>query len=387
MRSEPSTKTGAIVFLIGIAVTLTGIILEWVQLSMPGLRAHYLALSTTLYIDIGPGLTAASVAWIVSSINPIKKFYLIPIAIGIISPTPTLILGSAIINMGYLGAIIWHLTIFSIPPALITSGVIAGIVVERHRRRDEVPDIKVGFEKHLLYLIAIALFLIFLREPLALLRLVILALATWILWHFISPRLAFYLLVRKMRKGMGRYELIFHKRTGEELTLSNAFSKSYYPLAFGLGFSLTLFNIVELFPFFEISMPSDPMAKAVQLVMFSILAVVVGSAYVGPVVWLYRDSGIRIKDNAAMVVEEPKIHSFANNLVEVYGFIQAPISFTIAVTGGDYLYAIALLALLLVTILTVSLAVVILYVRFSSESNLSYLFTKLIKEGYIQPSS
>ncbi|MEN2974514.1 MAG: hypothetical protein ABDH32_02915 [Candidatus Caldarchaeales archaeon] len=387
MRSEPSTKTGLTFLLIGVTVTLSGIVLERVQLDMLRLQEQYLALSTTLYVDIGPGLTAAGLAWIVSSINPIRKSYLIPISIGIVLPTLVLSLGSIILEIGYLGAIIWHLTLFTIPPAFIASSVVAGVIVERHRRRDKVPDIKVRFEKHLLYLIAIALFLIFSREPLALLRLVILALTTWILWHFISPRLACYLIARKMRRGMRRYELVSHKRNIEELTLINVFSKSYYPLAFGLGLSLTLFNIVEIFPIPEGLVPSEPMSKVVQLVMFSILAIVVGSAYVGPVVWLYRDSGIRVKDNVSMVVEEPKIHSFANNLVEVYGFIQAPISFTIAATGGDYLYAITLLALLIVTILTVSLSVVILYVRFSSESNLRYLINRLVKEGYIQPST
>lgn len=75
-------------------------------------------------------------------------------------------------------------------------------------------------------------FLIFLGEPLALLRLVPVAIVTWILCHFISPRLASYLLIKKVKGDVNRYELTFHNRIREELTFSNIFSKSYYPLAF-----------------------------------------------------------------------------------------------------------------------------------------------------------
>lgn len=385
MKSEPSIKTGTIILLTGIIIIIAGIVLEWIQQYLIEFRLHFLALSTTFYSDIGLGIAVAGIGWIISSINPLRKFYLIPISIGAILPALTLTLGQLILDIGYPGAITWYIMIFTVPPAFIVSGVVAGLVVEKHRRKDKLPEFNVALEKYLLISVSIALFLIFLREPLALLRVMFLALVTWILWHFASPRLAFYLLTRKIRKDTKRYELILHHRVEEELTFSNAFSKSYYPLAFGIGFSLTLFNIIELFPFIGGLLPSEPMEKVVQLAMISILAIVVGSTYVGPVVWLYRNSGIRIKDNSMMIVEEPKIHSFANNLVEVYGFIQAPIGFTIAAAGGDYLYAVTLLALLIVTILTVSLSATVLYVRFSSKHNLRSFATRLLMEGYMKP--
>jgi len=131
-------------------------------------------------------------------------------------------------------------------------------------------------------------------------------------------------------------EPIFTGRVeSEELSFSRVLSRVYYPLAFGIGASLTALSIAELFPQLGEALPTDPLAKTAQVAPIAIMAITVESSYVGPVVWLYQDSGLRIKDNRRMTVEEPKIHGFANNLIEVYSFIQAPVSFAIISAGGD----------------------------------------------------
>ena len=247
-----------------------------------------------------------------------------------------------------------------------------------------MPKVYVGFEEYLLYVVAVGFFLPFIKEPLALLRLMLSTIGCWIIWHFLSPRIAYYSLAKKIRNSGGKFEIISGGGIKEELSFSNVFSRAYYPLAFGLGVSLTLLSIIELTPLSESIFTSEPLLKTAQIALISLLAVTVGSSYVGPVLWLFQDSNIRIKDNVKMTVEEPKIHSLADEVVEIYTFLQAPIGFVIVAAGGDYIYAFALPTILLITILTVALSTTILYIKFSSKRNLIQLIQKLLNEEYLK---
>lgn len=381
MASEPSLKTGAFIASLGLVVIITGLLLQ----QESEVTSFLLSLSPTLYGDVGPGLASFGIGWVIASLNPLKKFYLITIVLGVAAAAVTIFLSSPLIEMGYLWAIAWHALIFSVAPALVCSGVVSGVIVEKHLRKHGLPRAEVPFEKYLLAIISALLFL-FVSSPSALLRLIASAIASWTLWHIISHRLAFHLLKRNLEKSAGRLKLIFTGRVeSEELSFGRVFSRVYYPLAFGIGASLTALSIVELLPQLGELLPTDPLAKTAQVALIAIIAVTMGSSYVGPVVWMYQDSGLRIRDNRRMTVEEPKIHNLANNLIEVYSFIQAPISFTIVSTGGDYLYALALLALLIVSVLTVSLSATLLYLKFSADSHLYYLINSLFKSGYIEP--
>lgn len=343
-----------------------------------------LELSMILYSDLGPGVVSWGIGWIVSALNHLRKFYLIPISVGMILPMLTISFGSPLIDLDSWGSISWHTLIFSIPPALISSGIASGVIINRHIKRDKLLKIHDGFEEYLLYIVAVVFFLPFIRELLALLRLVLSTIGCWIIWHFLSPKIAYYSLTKKIKNRKGRIELISSRRISEEkLTFSNIFSRAYHPLAFGLDVSLTLPSIIELAPMSENIFASEPLMKTAQIAIISILAVTVGSSYVGPVVWLFKDSNIRIKDSIKIIIEEPKIHSLANQLVEVYTFLQAPISFTVVATGRDYTYAFALLAMLMMTVLTVAFSTTILYIKFSAKKNLYQLTDKLLKEGYL----
>lgn len=385
MSSEPSIRTGFIITILGISIIILGFIL---YNTFPESLEHFLPIlrmSEAMFGDLGPGVLAWGIGWIISAFNPLRKFYLIPVSIGIIMPILTVVFGSPLIELGYLGTLLWQVLIFSASPAFIAAGVISGIVIEKHVKRDKLPKIQVRFEEYLLYLIAIMLFLLFAKEPLVLLRLVGSALACWLIWHFVSPRISYHILVRKIKSSKGKLELISSgENIYESITFTNIFSKVYYPLAFGLGLSLTFSSIVELTPLSESFLTAEPMIKVAQIALLSILTITIGSSYIGPVVWLFKDSGIRIKDNVKYIIEEPKIHGFANNLIEIYSFVQAPISFVIIATGRDYAYAFGLLTLLIITLLTVSLSTTILYVKFSVKKNLHYLLNRLLQEKYLQ---
>jgi len=387
MRSEPSIKTGSIILAIGILAVIIGVFLYNLHIEPVEYLTLLIQISTTLYSDVGPGIIGWAIGWIISAINPLKKYYLLPISAGIILPMLTISFGTPLINMGYTGTIFWHILIFSIPPALISSGILSGIIISRHLRRDKLPRIHTSFEEYLLYAVALAFFLPFIREPLALLRLIASIIGCWIIWHFLSLKIAYYSLAKKIRNSGGKLELISAGGIKEEeLSFSNIFSRSYYPLAFGLGVSLTLLSIIELTPLSESIFTSEPLLKTAQIALISLLAVTVGSSYVGPVLWLFQDSNIRIKDNVKMTVEEPRIHSLADEMVEIYTFLQAPIGFVIVAAGGDYAYAFTLLTMLIVTILTVALATTILYIKFSSQRNLYKLIERLLNEGYLKPT-
>lgn len=385
MTSEPSIRTGLTILSIGATIILFGIIFYYFPTKNIEQLSSLLEVSMILYSDVGPGVVSWGIGWIISALNPLRKFYLIPISIGMILPMFTISFGSPLINLDFWGSISWHTFIFSIPPALISSGIISGVIINRHIKRDKLPKIYVGFEEYLLYIVAAGFYLPFIREPLALLRLILSTIGCWIIWHFLSPRIAYYSLTKKIRNSRGKLEIIFVSGIKEEeFTFSNVFSRAYYPLAFGLGVSLTLLSIIELTPLAEDIFTSEPLLKTAQIALISLLAVTVGSSYVGPVFWLFQDSDIRIKDNTKMTVEEPKIHSLADEMVEVYTFLQAPLGFAIVAAGGDYIYAFALLTILLMTILTVALSTTILYIKFSSKRNIFQLIQKLSNEGYLK---
>jgi hypothetical protein len=388
MHSEPSIKTGLIILTTGILTVIVGFFLYNLPIESLESLTTLLQIATTLYTDVGPGIVGWAIGWITSALNPLRKYYLIPVSAGTIMPMVTFSFGSPLISAGFVGSNLWYMLTFSIPPALISSGILSGVVITRHARRDKLPRVHPSFEEYLLYIVALSLLLPFIREPPALLRLVASVIGCWIIWHFLSPKIAYYSITRKIKKSGGKLELVSAGGIlEEELTFSNVFSRAYYPLAFGLGVSLTLFDIIELTPLSESILTSEPLIKTAQIVLISLLAITAGSSYVGPVLWLFQDSNIRIKDNVRMTIEEPKIHSLANQMVEIYTFIQAPICFTIAAAGGDYMYAFALLILLLITVLTVAFPTVILYVKFSSRSNLYRLIEKLLNEGYLKPAT
>ncbi len=386
MPREPSTRTGLIILAIGVVITSIGVYLTYLPSESLQQTVLLLQSSQVFSSDIGVGIIAWGVGWITSSLNPLRKYFLIPVTAGIIIAAVTFVFRSVIINIEYYGPYIYYAFLFSIPPALISSGIISGIIIARHIKRNKLPRFNVHFEEYMLYAISASLFLPFVSEqPFALLRLLGSAIACWIIWHFISPRLAGYLVIRRIRNSKGRLQLMFvEEEKYEEMTFTNIFSKVYYPLAFGLGVSLTILSIIELLPPEVNRMPPDPIQKTAQIAIISILAVTMGSAYVGPVVWLFSDSGIRIKDNVRIVIEEPKIHSLANQMIEIYSFIQAPISFAIAASGGDYAYAFGLLALLMITILTASLLTTVLYIKVSSLKNLKKFISMLKKSNLYQ---
>jgi hypothetical protein len=384
MTSEPSIRTGLTILSIGVALILLGIIFCYFPTKSMEQLSSLLELSMILYSDVGPGVVSWGIGWIISALNHLRKFYLIPISVGMILPMLTISFGSPLIDLDSWGSISWHTLIFSIPPALISSGIVSGVIINRHIKRDKLLKIYAGFEEYLLYIVAVGFFLPFIREPLALLRLMSSTIGCWIIWHFLSPKIAYYSLTKKIKNSKGRIELISSRGISEEeLTFSNIFSRAYHPLAFGLGVSFTLLSIIELAPISESIFTSEPLMKTAQIAIISILAVTVGSSYVGPVVWLFKDSNIRIKDSIKIIIEEPKIHSLANQLVEVYTFLQAPISFTVVATGRDYMYAFALLAMLIMTVLTVAFSTTILYIKFSAKKSLHQLTDRLLKEGYL----
>ncbi|MEM1950386.1 MAG: hypothetical protein QXY50_08000, partial [Candidatus Caldarchaeum sp.] len=114
-------------------------------------------------------------------------------------------------------------------------------------------------------------------------------------------------------------------------------------------------------------------------------AIAAGSLYVGPVLWLFEDLGIRIFDRASRVMKPPGIHSLADEMVEIYTFIFSPIGMTFAVADGDLLLALVLLGLLFHLLITISMTSTYLYLRFSAKRHVNDVLRKLAVKGLLSP--
>jgi len=78
VASEPSLKTGVLITFLGLIIIVVGLLLQ----QSPEATSLPLSLSLTFYGDIGPGLLSFGIGWIIASLNPLMKFYLITICLG-----------------------------------------------------------------------------------------------------------------------------------------------------------------------------------------------------------------------------------------------------------------------------------------------------------------
>ncbi|MEM4381771.1 MAG: hypothetical protein QXX19_06030 [Candidatus Caldarchaeum sp.] len=382
--AEPSPKTGAAVLLAGAFSSSAGFLMEYGALSVwfTFLSGWFAKLANILQFDTGPAAMGFGLGWLVSGMNPMRKWYLYAVAAGLLvsttSFTATVFLP---LDVYIVSALLLSLT-WAVGPALLTSGVLAAIVVNKRVSKHGVKPLPNPHEDRLDIVVLLGLYIPLLpimTSQAFYLRYLLPAVVAWVLWHFLADRLTVYLLARRAR---GSVQLVaVEPPSPEETTLMNVVSRSYYPMAFGIGVTTTVSSILDLLNIQLFG--EDPFAATAGAALASIAAIAAGALYVGPVLWLFEDLGIREFDRAKRVMKPPGIHSLADEMVEIYTFIFSPIGFTFAVADGDLLLAFVLLGLVFHLLLTISMTATYLYLRFSAKSHLHGVLTRLAGKGLI----
>ncbi|MCS6785365.1 MAG: hypothetical protein NZ581_09270, partial [Candidatus Caldarchaeum sp.] len=203
--AEPSTKTGALFLLGGAVLSAAGFLLGLgVETGSPVFPAGwFLQLLTLLQFDVGPAVMAFGIGWIVSGLHPLRKWYLYSVTAGLIVSTISFAASTYLpITQSYLvTAILLSLT-WAVGPSLITAGVFAAIVVNRHAAKHGFKVSPNPHENSLDVVVLTALYIPLL--PLAAtevfyIRYILPALAAWVFWHLLADRLTTYLLEKQVR--------------------------------------------------------------------------------------------------------------------------------------------------------------------------------------------
>lgn len=386
--AEPSSKTGLVIMLCGAILIALGFFLEYVaQVGwLIVLSGWFSSLVYTLQFDLGPAVTAFGLGWLVCGLHPMRKWYLYPSSGGLLLSTSAFtastywVAPESFIPTATLLSLTW-----SVGPALMLAGAVSGIIVNRRASKHGVRPPPNPHEDNLDIVVIAALYIPLL--PLATtqsfyVRYLLPAIITWLFWHMLADRFTAYLLMRQVRKRGNRVRLVaVEPPSPEETTLMNIVSRSYYPMAFGLGVTTTVSSVLSLLNIQVFG--GDPFAATAGAALASIVAIAAGSLYVGPVLWLYEDLGVRVFDSVRRFMTRPAIHSFADEMVEIYTFIFAPIGFTFAVADGDLPLALILLGLTLHLLLTISMTATYLYIRFSAKPHLRAVLERLVSNGVL----
>ncbi|MDW8084188.1 MAG: hypothetical protein RMI49_03190 [Candidatus Caldarchaeum sp.] len=333
--------------------------------------------------DAGPVIASFGIAWLISSLHPMRKWYLYAAVSGVFVSAVSFTISSFFSQGDAISLGLISLT-WGVGPSMILSAVIASVLVNRrvakagivlppNRHEDELDVmVLVGLYIPLLPLITDVSFYMRYLAPVVI---------TWFIWHLVTPKFAAWLV--KRQSGAGNELVAAEAYKPIDTTLFNVLSRSYYPMAFGLGVTTTVTSVLDLLGIKLFG--GDPLSATANAAFFSVVAIALGSVYVGPVLWIFEDSGIRIYNRIKKTMKEPSIHSLADEMIEIYTFIFSPIGFTFAVADGDLVLAIILLALAFHLLFTISMTTTYLYLKFSANKHLHRFVYTLGRDGVLKP--
>jgi hypothetical protein len=402
---EPPPRLGTAVFGLGLLITVAALafrsLLETATLQLSPTNARILYdFAMILEGDVGPGVLALGAALLFTSRRSKGRSYLYLVVSGVLTMSlaftillrfETLLVG----NWSLSTSLLLYALLYSVGPVLIASGVFTGIQAEGRRRRLGLPKSETPNEMFLVAIIAGSLFLPFISSTAPNWRLITYVIVTWLVWHLLASKVAARALLGFRKSGVSktlvRYDILPDKeQVPEKPTFVGILSKSYIPTAFGVGITFTIYNLLKLTPL-RPSLGPGPFGEVADITTYSMIAMALGSLYVGPVAWILHDSGLMLYDKLKKdPPKAPTVHSSVRGLTEIYGFILSILSFVVSSTHQDYALALSLLTLMIYTIFAVALASTLLYYALSAKSQLKR-FLSTLQERHItvslQPSS
>ena len=375
---QPSRRTGCYILILGILIVIIGEVVRFllesstIEASLTMVRVLY-DLSILFSSDLGPGIVAWGLGWLIACYHRFERSYLYVIVTGIfvITTTFTLMRWNIIESpfLDFRGALFFYSLFYAVGPMLLASGVVAGVFIERQRKLSGDPNITPSKDVALASLLVASLFLPYLAVMNPNWWLLFWVCLSWAVWHIFAPYLANLVVLgfrpSKRAETKKNYEIQFNKEpVFKSLTFTSILSKAYVPTAFGLGVTFTIYRFLKYTPIY-IPFTPGPFGTVADTTNYSIWAIAVGALFVGPVVWLIEDSEIRLFDRLKLKTQNPSVHSFLIGMTKLYGFVLGPFLFVFLETERDYFLAFTLLTLMLFTIFMVSLAATILYLTLS----------------------
>jgi hypothetical protein len=391
---QPSRRTGIYILALGILITITGETLRFllesstIEVSLTMVRMLY-DLSILFSSDVGPGIVAWGIGWLIASYRRFERSYLYVVVAGIFVMTTTFTLMRwNIVESPFLdfqGLLFLYSLFYAVGPMLLASGVVAGVFVEQQRQLSGGPDIIPSKDVTLVSLLVASLFFPYLAVMTPNWWLLLWVCVIWVVWHVFAPLLANAVVLgfrpSKRAETRREYELRFKREPAfEHLTFTSILSKAYVPTAFGLGATFTLYRFLKLTPFY-IPFTPGPFGTVADTTSYAIWAIALGALFVGPVVWLLNDAEISLVHRHKSKIKIPAVHGFLIGMTKLYGFVLGPFLFVFLETERDYLLTFTLLPLMLYTIFMVSLAATLLYFVLSRKRCMSHFLESLSKES------
>jgi hypothetical protein len=390
---QPSRRTGIYLLVIGILIVIIGEVVRFllesstVEASLTTVRMLY-DLSILFSSDVGPGIVAWGIGWLVASYHRFERSYLYVIVTGIFVMTLTFtlmrwnIIESPLLD--FRGVLFVYSLFYAVGPILLASGVVAGVFIERQRQLSGGPNIISSKDVVLAGFLVASLLLPYLAVMNPNWWLLLWVCVIWLVWHIFAPWVANAVVLgfRPSRRAETRkeYEVRFRKEpVFEPLTFTSILSKAYVPTAFGVGATFTIYRFLKYTPIY-IPLTPGPFGTVADTTSYSIWAIALGALFVGPVVWLLKDSEISLFDRFKSKTETPAVHGFLIGMTKLYGFVFGPFLFVFLETERDYLLTFTLLTLMLYTIFMVSLAATLLYLILSHKRCMRSFLKSVSKE-------
>jgi len=390
---QPSRRTGVYILALGILITATGEAVRsslessTIDVSLTMIRMLY-DISIFFSSDIGPGIVAWGIGWLIASYRRVERSYLYAIVAGIFIMTTTFTLMRwNIVESSFLdfrGSLFVYSLFYAVGPMLFASGVVAGVFIERQRQSSGDQNVISSKDIALAIFLVASLFLPYLAVMTPNWWLLLWVCVIWFMWHLFTPRVANAVVLgfRPSKRVATRreYELQFNKDPViEPLTFTSILSKAYVPTAFGLGATFTVYQFLRFTPFYVPFTPG-PFGTVADTTSYAIWAIAAGALFVGPVVWLLEDAEIRLIHRLKSKTKVPAVHGFLIGMTKLYGFVVGPFIFVFLTTERDYLLTFTLLPLMIYTVFAVSLAATLLYFILSRKNCMNHFLESLSKE-------
>jgi hypothetical protein len=224
------------------------------------------------------------------------------------------------------------------------------------------------------------------------------ALLAWVLWHFISPRMASVMIhgfgKSRFHPDLGKYTLLGVGSAERSFTERRIIARSIFPLLFFFGFSNITLQVLGYLAkasrlladlLVQIGIlgghAGDPSLELAYNILWTSIWLLPFSAFVVPVKFVVEGLELRFFDRSKFVVEDFRWSPFLANLWGLGAFYSLMVRLFTA--GGAFTSALLGLATLLLFLLPASLLLSVLYHRFSLSSNIQRVHHSFREKGVI----
>jgi hypothetical protein len=224
------------------------------------------------------------------------------------------------------------------------------------------------------------------------------ALLAWVLWHFVSPRLASVMIhgfgKSRFHPDLGRYTLLGAGSAQRPFTERRVVARSIFPLLFFFGFSNIALQVLSYLAkasrpladsLVQIGVlgghPGDPALELAYNILWTSIWLLPFSAFVVPVKFVVEGLELRFFDRSKFIVEDFRWSPFLANLWGLGAFYSLLVRLFTA--GGAFTSALLGLATLLLFLLPASLLLSVLYYRFSLSSNIRRVHYSFRDKGVV----